>query len=267
MASEFSGANTDLSRRAFLSATGSALASAAVAGLPSRADAAQPRPGRGGTLRFATRMDVTGLDPHRNVVYPVSMPLAATSQGLVDLNRQSEPVPGVAVEWDAAPDLRTYTFKLRQGVLFHNGREVDAAAVKWNFERMRNPQTSHAFPRSALNNLKEVVAVDKYTVRCRLHASSAAFPANVVYYPCSLMAPDSEAHADTHPIGCGPFKFVRWERYRITEMERFANYFETDASGQSLPYLDGIVGLPKREESGAADRLTHRRGGLDRPGA
>ena len=100
------------------------------------ADAAQSRPKRGGTLRFSTRLDVTGLDTHRNVVYPVSMLLAATTQGLLDLNLKSEPAPGVASEWTASPDLMTYTFKLRKGALFHNGREVDAAAVKWNFERM-----------------------------------------------------------------------------------------------------------------------------------
>jgi peptide/nickel transport system substrate-binding protein len=176
------------------------------------------------------------------------MPLAAMSQGLLDLNLQSDPVPGVASAWEATADLLTYTFKLRQGVLFHNGREVDAAAVKWNFERLKNPQTSSAFTRTALENLKEVVVVDQYTVRCHLHQPSAAFPADVVYYPCNLIAPESEAQADTHPIGCGPFKFGRWERTGVTEVVRFENYFETDAAGNSLPYLEKIIGYPKKED-------------------
>lgn len=236
------------SRRDFLASTGSAVAGIALAGLMSHPEAAARQPKRGGTLRFATRMDSSGLDSHRTFIYPVSMPLAATTQGLLDLNLKSEPVPGVAAEWTYTPDLLTYTFKLRKGALFHNGREIDAAAVKWNFERIKNPKTSHAFPRSALKNLKEIVAVDKYTVRCHLYRPSAAFPANVVYYPCNLMAPDSESQADRHPIGCGPFKFVRWERYRLTEVERFENYFETDADGNPLPYLDRIIGLPKRED-------------------
>jgi peptide/nickel transport system substrate-binding protein len=186
------------------------------------------------------------------------MPLAAMSQGLLDLDLQSEPVPGVASAWEAAADLLTYTFKLRQGVLFHNGREVDAAAVKWNFERIKNPQTSSAFTRTALENLKEIVVVDQYTVRCHLHQPSAAFPADVVYYPCNLIAPDSEAQADTHPIGCGPFKFVRWERHSVTEVVRFENYFETDAAGNSLPYLERIIGYPKKEDQ---VRLTALRAG------
>jgi peptide/nickel transport system substrate-binding protein len=186
------------------------------------------------------------------------MPLAAICQGLLDLNHKSEPVPGVARAWEAAPDLQTYTFLLRQGVLFHNGREVDAAAVKWNLERIKNPQTSSALARSSLDNLKEVVVLDKYTVRCHLHQPSAAFPADVVYYPCSLLAPDSDAQADTHPIGCGPFKFVRWERHNVTELARFEHYFETDAAGQSLPYLERIVGRPKKEDQ---VRLTALRAG------
>jgi ABC-type transport system substrate-binding protein len=152
----------------------------------------------------------------------------------------------------------TYTFKLRKGALFHNGREVDAAAVKWNFDRIKDPTKSHAFTRSALENLKEVLVDDKYTVVCKLESPSAAFPADVVTYPCNLMAPDSEAQADTHPIGCGPFKFVKWERYNVTLLERFENYFETDAEGNPLPYLEAIEGRPKQVDQ---VRLTALRAG------
>ena len=68
--------------------------------------------------------------------------------------------------------------------------------------------------------------MDKYTLRCVLHEPSAAFLADVVYYPCNLIAPDSAEQADMHPIGCGPFKFVKWERNSITELVRFENYLK-----------------------------------------
>lgn len=238
---------SELSRREFLAATGGVAAGAAAFGMVGSA-AAQGRPKRGGTLRFATRSDANGLDPHRNIIYLVSQPLAATTQGLLDISLKSEPAPGIATEWEASQDLLTYTFKMRKGVLFHNGREVDAEAVKWNFERILDPKIGNSFHRSALVNLKEAVAVDKYTLRCHLNEPSAAFPADVVYYPVNLIAPDSADQADTHPIGCGPFKFVRWDRFNKTVMERFENYFETDAEGNSLPYLDGIEGYPKKED-------------------
>jgi peptide/nickel transport system substrate-binding protein len=239
---------TELSRRDFLAGTSGALAGAAALGLAGWAEGGEPKPGKGGTIRFSTRSDAIGLDPHRNTMYYVSYPIALTTQGLLDLNPKLEPVPGIASEWDASDDLLTYTFKLRKGVLFHNGREVDAAAVKWNYERIKDPQIGGSFNRSALVNVKEIVAPDKYTVQLHLHQPSAALPANVVFYPSNLMAPDSEAQADTHPIGCGPFKFVKWERYNVTLLERFENYFETDAEGNSLPYLEAIEGRPKQED-------------------
>ena len=247
-----------LSRRKFLATTSGSVAGATAYGLIGQAEAAKRHRKRGGTLRFATRGDSTGLDPHRNLMYLVSQPLAATTQGLLDLNLQCEPVPGIATEWDISPDLLTYTFKLRQGAMFHNGREIDAAAVKWNFERIQNPKTSHSFARSALSNLKETIAVDKYIVRCQLHEPSATFLSNVVYYPCNLIAPDSAAQAHVHPVGCGPFKFVKWKRYEITRLVRFEHYYETDAEGNSLPYLDGIEGRPKKEDT---VRLTSLRAG------
>src|SRR5215467_1419041 len=247
-----------LSRRAFLATTGGALAGATACGLVRQAAASKRRPQRGGTLRFGTRSDAAGLDPHRNIMQLVSHPLAATTLGLLDLDLQSEPVPGIAAEWDITPDLLTYTFKLRKGVLFHNGREVAAEAVKWNFERLQHPKIGHPLPRSAIGNLKDTQVVDKYTVRCVLQEPSAAFLADVVYYPCNLIAPDSAEQADMHPIGCGPFKFVKWERNSVTELIRFENYFETDAEGNSLPYLDGIIGRPKKEDQ---VRLTSLRAG------
>ena len=91
------------------------------------------------------------------------MPLAAINQGLLDLDQKSEPVPGVAAAWEASPDLLSYTFQLRHGVLFHNGREVDAEAVKWNFERMQDPKIAPPVTRSALENLKATEVLDKYT--------------------------------------------------------------------------------------------------------
>src|SRR5215467_13787628 len=247
-----------LSRRAFLATTGATLAEAAACGLVSQATAGTRHPQRGGTLRFATRGDAAGLDPHRNTIYLVSTLLAATTQGLIDLDGQSQPVPGIATAWDVTPDLLTYTFRLRQGVLFHNGREVDAATVQWNFARMQDVKIAHPFTRSTLSNLQAVEVVDKYTVRCHLHMPSAAFLADVTYYPCNLIAPESMAQTNTHPIGCGPLKLVRWGSSGLREVVRFEKYFETDAAGNSLPYLAEIIGRTKKEDQ---VRLTSLRAG------
>lgn len=243
---------SNMSRRSLLSGAAAGIAASA---MPA---AAATTPKRGGTLRFSTRVDGSGLDSHRNLVYYVSDPLAATTQGLLDLSQKMEIVPGIAAEWDISKDLRKYTFHLRPGAEFHNGASVDAAAVKWNYERIMDPKIGHPFTRSSLEEIERIEVDGKNIVHIYLRDPSAVFLANLVYYPCNLMAPNSVDKADTHPIGCGPFKFVSWKRYAKSEMVRFENYFETGADGKSLPYLDAIEGYPKREDK---VRLTALRSG------
>ncbi len=233
-----------VNRREFVAGAGAA-AGLATLGLP---DVAKAKPKRGGTLRFSTRVDGRGLDPHRNLVYYVSDPLAATTQGLLDLNQKMEVVPGVAESWEISKDLKTYTYRLRKGAEYHNGRTIDAESVKWNYERILDPKTGYPFTRASLNEVDKMEALDKYTLRITLKSPSGVFLANTIYYPCNLIAPDSADKADTHPIGCGPFKFKSWKRYAKSEMVRFENYWETDADGNRLPYLDAIEGYPKKED-------------------
>ena len=59
--------------------------------------------------------------------------------GLTDLDYDGNIVPGIAESWEPNKELTAWTFRLRKGVLFHNGREVDAEAVKLNLERIKNP--------------------------------------------------------------------------------------------------------------------------------
>jgi peptide/nickel transport system substrate-binding protein len=235
-------------RREFLAST-TALAGAAMVGLPREAAAAPKRhPKRGGTLRFGTRSDAISLDTHRNFVYFVSAPLAGITGGLLDFDARMEPAASVATEWGVSEDLKIWTFKLRRGAEFHNGESIDAQAVKWNMERILDPKIGHSFTRAALTDVERVTVDDKYTVRFHLKEASAAFDTNLVYYPVNLMAPGAVDKADTHPVGCGPFKFKSWKRFDTTEMVRFENYWETDAEGNALPYLDGLIGKPKKED-------------------
>ena len=233
----------ELSRRGLVAGAG-----AAALGLSAPAAGASGAPKRGGTLRFGTTVDSTGLDPHRHLMFYVSNPAACTTQGLLDLDRQMNIVPGVAEEWDISKDLKRYTFKLRKGVEYHNGADVDAASVKWNFERILDPKIAYAFTRASLEDVERIETDGKHLVHVHLKTPSAVFLPNVVFYPCNLMAPNSVDQADTHPIGCGPFKFVSWKRWAKCEFARFPNYFETGVDGKPLPYLDGLDGYPKKED-------------------
>src|SRR5262249_31385997 len=166
-----------------------------------------------------------------------------------DIDQKGNIVPGIAESWEPNQDLTSWVFRLRKGVLFHNGREVDAEAVKLNILRIKDPAISTDWHRGTIESIHTVDSLDKYTVRFNLGGPDASLPANVMHYPTNLQAPEAFDSASEHPIGTGPFKFVSWTRWNETRLVRFENYWETDAEGNNLPYLDEIVGKPKKEDS------------------
>ncbi len=240
---------TALSRRTFLATTSAALVGAALGGLTPQSEAAQRHPKRGGVLQFGTRLDTAGLDSHRTNQYHVSHPIAAMYTGLTDVDQQGNIVSGIAESWEPNKELTSWVFRLRKSVLFHNGREVDAEAVKLNILRIKDPAIGSEFAHGTVENIKTLDILDKYTVRFNMNESDASLPSNLMHFPINLIAPESFNTAAEHPIGTGPFKFVSWTRWNETKLVRFENYWETDAEGNNLPYLDEIIGKPKREDS------------------
>src|SRR5215831_791324 len=232
---------TELSRRTFLTTTSAALVGAALGGLAPQSAAVQRHPKRGGVLQFGTFNDTAGLDSHRHNQLHTADPSAAMYTGLTDIDQQGNIVSGIAESWEPNQELSSWAFRLRKGVLFHNGREVDAEAVKLNIERIKNPAIGSDWHRGTIENIASAEVVDKYTVRFHMTEPDVAMPVHVLHYPTNLIAPESFASASEHPIGTGPFKFVSWTRWNETRMVRFENYWETDAEGNNLPYLDEIV--------------------------
>jgi len=249
---------TELSRRTFLATTSAALVGAAWGGLVPQTGAAKRHPTRGGTLHYGAGGDVSGLDAHTHNQGHVSHPTSVMYTGLTDLDAQGNIVPGLAESWEPSKDLSAWVFRLRKGVLFHNGREVDAEAVKLNLERIKDPKIGGDWERGAIANVDSVEVLDKYTVRIKAVLPAVSLPSNLMHYPTRMMAPDAFATAAEHPIGTGPFKFVSWIRNTEARLVRFENYWETDAEGHNLPYLDTIIGKIKRE---ASVRLTALRTG------
>src|SRR5919106_2163528 len=249
MASRKSTQAFDLSRRDFLVTTGGALAGMAAFGLVDPAVASKRHPQRGGVLYYSSRGDASGLDAHQHTQQHTSHTAAALYTGLTDLDHQGNIIPGIAESWEPNKELTSWVFRLRKGVLFHNGREVDAEAVKLNLMRIKDPAIGGDWQRGAVETIESVEALDKYTVRIHAHRPDVSVPSSVMRYPTTLMAPDAFDTAPEHPIGTGPFKFVSWTRNNEARMVRFENYWETDAEGHQLPYLDAIIAKPKREDS------------------
>ncbi|MDH3603580.1 MAG: ABC transporter substrate-binding protein, partial [Candidatus Tectomicrobia bacterium] len=193
---------------------------------------------------MGTRHDANGLDSHRLSQGHTASPIAAIYSGLTDINSAGDVIPGIAEWYEPSSNLMTWTFRLRRGVLFHNGREVDADSVKHNILRLKTTAIDTAW-QSGVALIKSVDIQDKYTVRFNLSMPDAAFPAGVMH---GLQAPETFQQAKDHPIGSGPFKLVSWKRHDETRLARFENYWETDAEGIALPYLDAITGHYKPEQ-------------------
>ena len=234
-----------LSRRQFL-ATGATGVVGAVGGTLRGCGLAHATVTRkGGHLSLGTRHDASGLDSHRYSRGHTPSLIAAIYSGLTDINRGGEITPAIAEWYEPSADLMTWTFRLRRGVLFHNGREVDADSVRQNIVRLKTATVDTTW-RGGLNHIKSIDIRDKYTVRFNLSVPDVALPAGVMH---GLQAPDSFEQSQDLPVGSGPFKLVSWKRHDKTRLTRFENYWETDPEGTPLPYLDTITGhyKPERE--------------------
>src|SRR5262245_40049321 len=132
-----------ISRRTFLTATSAVLVGTSLGGLVPYGTAAQRHPQRGGVLQFGSRTDVSGLDAHRHNQNHQIHATAAMYDGLTDIDQRGNLVPSLAESWEPNQELSAWTFRLRKGVLFHNGRELDAEAGKLNILRIQDPAIGH----------------------------------------------------------------------------------------------------------------------------
>ena len=128
---------------------------------------AQSKPKFGGTIKIGINTDITELDPHKSAPFINSVVLNNVFERLIAHGDNMEVVPVLAERWEMSPDLKSITFYLRKGKLFHNGRELVADDVKYSIDRLLDPKTKFK-RRSSFKTLDRVEVVDKYTVRVYL---------------------------------------------------------------------------------------------------
>src|SRR3954467_12097507 len=201
---------------------------------------------QGGSITVGLELDIPGFDPLKVGVYDTSAETAAAAifDTLVALDDNGKPVPKLALSWTHSDDYKTWTFKLRPGVKFHDGTPFNAQAVKENFDRQKDPANKCrcAFYIAYVNNLQ---APDELTVVYNLNDPQVNQPAlmtiqssnNVVHSPTAWKTKGDDYNRN--PVGTGPYILKSWTAGDRMVLEKNPDYWN-----KGHPYLDRIVLKP-----------------------
>ncbi len=239
----------DLSRREFLAMAGGAAVGVSALGLPPTAAEAAAKPTYGGSVKIGLRSDISRWDPHHLFPpYPTSNAMSLIYNGMTEADYDTNIVPALAHKWETSKDGLTWTWHIRKDVTFHNGRPMTGEDVKANIDRVLDPKTG-AVIRGELQIIDTVEMMDKFTIRMTLKDKYYPLPAMLTNRWVPIIDPQSLDTVKNHPIATGPFKFASWKRLVTTEMPRHETYWEKDADGNALPYLDAVIGKPLADDT------------------
>jgi peptide/nickel transport system substrate-binding protein len=183
------------------------------------------------SLRIGLAEDPDVLDPTLARTFVGRIVFASLCDKLVDIDKDLKIVPQLATSWEWSKDQKSLTMKIRQGVTFHDGEKLDAAAVKFNIERHKTMQGSSR--RGELAPVTSVDVMDPYTVRLNLATPFAPLLAQLADRSGMMVSPKAAQAAgekfSAHPVCAGPFKFVDRIAQGKISLERFPNYWNKGA--------------------------------------
>src|SRR6266403_1691618 len=222
-------------------------------------------PRRGGVLLAAIAADAPSLDPHQEETFATLQLVAPCYSTLLQIDPYQYPkvIGDVATEWKIAADGLTYTFKLRQGIRFHDGSPLTAADVKATYEKIVFPPAGvRSIRKNAYAAITSIEAPDPATVVFKLKFPSASLLVNLaspwnVIYPKKFLDQDPN-YFKSNVVGSGPFKFKSYTRGSTFEGERNPDYFVKDR-----PYLDGYKFFISTETSVRAAALRSGRAWIE----
>lgn len=221
-------------------------------------DAAEQTPAAEQVLIFARGGDSVSLDFSSVTDGESSRVTKQIYETLIEFDADSFDLgPGLATEWDVDEDGLVYTFKLREGVKFHDGTDFNAEAVKINFERWADPEHPFAFKEEGYTYsvygqqfggykgdpghvIEEINVLGDYEIQFVLNNQLGSFLQNMGMTYFAITSPAAlEEHGsriNENPVGTGPFKFVSWTRDDTIVLEKFEDYWQ-----EGLPKLDRVI--------------------------
>lgn len=232
-------------------------APAAKAAAPTAAPAAKAAPKLGGKLTWGMEVPPVNVVPFGGISQGQVLSKELNYDSLVEWDKDLIVQPALAESW-STPDEKTYIFKLRQGVKFHNGDEVTAEDVKYSIELQANPPAPGVkvgqYPKIA-----SVDVVDKYTARFNMTGPDPTVLGYLAWARYSPIIPKGlydKVNVLTTAVGTGPFKMTEF-----VENDRIVNVKNKDFWKQGQPYLDELTFKVLPDESARVAAL--RSGAID----
>jgi peptide/nickel transport system substrate-binding protein len=203
-------------------------------------------------FKYNEYSNISSLDPAFSSTLRNIWPVNQIFNGLVQLDKNLEIKGDIASSWTISEDKKTYTFKIRQDVYFHNSelfgknltRNVKAKDFEYSFNRLIDSKI--ASPGYwVFNNVKDFKSISDSIFQIELKKEFDPFLGILSMKYCSVVPQEIVAALgdkfSKKPIGTGPFKFKKWDENVKLVLSKNKNYFEHDSLGQKLPYLDGIA--------------------------
>src|SRR5207248_3417531 len=211
---------------------------------------------KGGILKVGNLGEPPSLDAHWTTASITETLTNHIYEGLYSLDSSNRPIPMLAESHTVSKDGLVYTFKLRQGIKFHNGKEMTSEDVVASLTRW-GKQSSYG--KALFAQVAEFRAVDKYTVQMQLKEKSAivlislAVPNNFgAIYPKEIAEKFPPEQKVTEYVGTGPFKLAEWKPDQYIRMVRFDDYKSRNEppngyGGGKTAYVDEIRRVPVPE--------------------
>lgn len=177
------------------------------------------------TVRLGVAVEPPHLDPSAHVAGTIrEVVYANVFQGLMLTDETGKEYPALAESVELSDDKLTYTFKLREGVTFHDGSPFDSSTVKFSLDRARGPESVNAGKR-LFDLIESIETPDALTAVIKLKQPVGSFLYDLGSADAIMVSPASADNNVQNPIGTGPFKFDRWVKGDRIELLRYDAYW------------------------------------------
>ncbi|MEM7126164.1 MAG: ABC transporter substrate-binding protein [Chloroflexota bacterium] len=182
----------------------------------------------------------TTLDPHH--VDRFYQYVLMGFEQLVTKDIEGNHIPALAISWEPNNDASSWTIKLREGVLFHDGTEMTADDVAYSLLRLADPDVNSPLL-TFFEIVKHIDVLNKYELTVNLEIPSVDFPEYLTSHQASIMRENSGTFVAHDGVGTGPFKLVHLDIFGVTELRAYDDYW----NGKPASATASIIAMPDAE--------------------